>query len=122
MRACLSEGRNEVIVPAVSWISTASAAALAGAKISFCDVVEPSICIDVAKVKKLVSERTAAVIVVHLYGKVVDGLVELATWLEERGFFFFFFFLSFNCEKTAPSLRAFLKLFFFVLFFRSSFD
>jgi galactokinase len=88
VRAALStdpENRKEVIVPVVSWISTASAAALAGATVRFADVVNPTVCIDPESVKKLVSPRTAAVIVVHLYGQPADGTMELSAWLRQRG-------------------------------------
>jgi dTDP-4-amino-4,6-dideoxygalactose transaminase len=84
VRAALSLSRNEVVVPAVSWISTASAAALAGAVVRFADVAAPSVCVDVEAVKRLCNEKTAAVIVVHLYGRPVDGVLELAEWLKSR--------------------------------------
>jgi L-arabinokinase len=79
-----NKDRNEVIVPAVSWISTASSAALAGAVVKFADVVDPTVCIDMNEVKKLVTPRTAVVVVVHLYGRSVEGLVEAISWLRER--------------------------------------
>jgi len=78
-------GQVEVVVPSISWISTACSAALAGAKVIFADVVDPTCCIDPESVKRLVTPRTAAVIVVHLFGRPVDGVVELASWLRERG-------------------------------------
>lgn len=84
MTDIMSGERNEVIVPSISWISTASSAALAGATVKFADVVDPTICVDIAAVKKLVTTRTAVVVVVHLYGRPVEGLVELAEWLRER--------------------------------------
>lgn len=74
----------EVIVPSISWISTASSAALAGATVKFADVLSPTICIDPESVKRLVTTHTVAVVVVHLYGRPVDGLIELAGWLRER--------------------------------------
>ena len=79
------DGQPEIVVPSISWISTASAAALAGATVRFADVAEPTLCADVASIKALVTPRTAAVIVVHLFGRPADGLVELAAWLRERG-------------------------------------
>jgi galactokinase len=74
----------EVIVPAISWIATSSSAAIAGAKVIFADVINPTICIDPESVKRLVTNKTVAVIIVHLYGRPVDGLSELAQWLKER--------------------------------------
>lgn len=60
---------NEIIVPSVSWISTAASASLAGATVKFADVINPTVCIDPESVKELVTDRTIAVIVVHLYGR-----------------------------------------------------
>lgn len=75
---------SEIICPTVSWISTASAGAQTGAKVVFADVVDPTVCVDPASIKRLVTPRTVAVVVVHLFGRPVDGLVELAQWLRER--------------------------------------
>ena len=66
--------RRDVILPTVSWISTASSAALAGGNVKFADVKNPTVCVDVASIKNLVTEYTAAVVVVHLFGRPVDGL------------------------------------------------
>jgi len=86
VRAVLGDGRDEVIVPAISWISTASAAVRAGAgRVRFADVVSPTLCVDIASVKRLVTTKTAAVLVVHLFGRPVDGVTELATWLKAKG-------------------------------------
>lgn len=74
----------EVVCPTVSWISTASAAGQMGAKVIFADVVDPTVCADPESVKRLVTANTVAVVVVHLFGRPVDGLVELAAWLKER--------------------------------------
>jgi galactokinase len=79
-----SQGSPEVVVPAVSWISTAGAAALAGAKVIFADVKNPTVCVDPESIKQLVTPNTVAVVVVHLFGRPVDGLPELAAWLNAR--------------------------------------
>lgn len=83
-RSDLTPGSTEVIVPSISWISTASAAALAGAVVRFADVVAPTVCVDCESIKRLVTPATAAVIIVHLYGRPVDGCGELAAWLHQR--------------------------------------
>lgn len=66
---------------------TSSSAALAGAVVKFADVVDPTVCVDVSSIKHLVSDRTAVVVVVHLYGRPVDGCAELALWLRDRGIY-----------------------------------
>ncbi len=79
------DGSPEIIVPSISWISTASAAALAGATVKFADVSPQTLCADLASIKRLVSPRTAAVIIVHLFGRPADGTSNLAAWLHSRG-------------------------------------
>mgnify|MGYP003313573709 CR=1 FL=1 len=60
---------DEVIVPPYTFISSASAAAILGATPVFCDVGEDHL-IDPAKIGALVTPRTKAIVVVHLYGAV----------------------------------------------------
>jgi perosamine synthetase len=59
---------DEVIVPNVTWVATASAVAYVGATPIFADVDPVSWTMDPASVTDLVSERTRAVMPVHLYG------------------------------------------------------
>ena len=75
------------MVPSVSWISTASCAALTGAVVKFADVIDPTVCVDPESIKRMVTPLTKAVIVVHLFGRPVDGIAELAIWLRERNIY-----------------------------------
>jgi dTDP-4-amino-4,6-dideoxygalactose transaminase len=72
VRALGLQGRK-VVVPCESWIATASMVALAGCDIIFCDTDENGL-IDLQLLDELLAENhdVAGVIVVHLYGKVVD--------------------------------------------------
>ena len=79
------DGAPEIVVPSISWISTASAAALAGATVKFADVSPQTLCADVESIKSLVTTRTAAVMIVHLFGRPADGVSDLAAWLRARG-------------------------------------
>ncbi|MEI8330170.1 MAG: DegT/DnrJ/EryC1/StrS family aminotransferase [Methanomicrobiales archaeon] len=63
---------DEVIVPSFSFIATASAVLMCGAKPIFCDVNERTFNIDTAKLEERVTPRTRAVIGVHLYGQPFD--------------------------------------------------
>lgn len=63
---------DEVIVPAYTFLATASAVALAGATPVFADIDPESYCLDPAAVAAAVTPRTAAVIVVHLGGHPAD--------------------------------------------------
>src|SRR5262249_14862067 len=57
---------DEVIVPAFTWIATANAVLYTGATPVFADVDATTFNIDPAEVKRRLSPRTKAIIVVHL--------------------------------------------------------
>ena len=63
---------DEVIVPASTFIATAAAVVAAGATPIFVDVDPQSLLITAENVQAAITPRTAAVIVVHLYGNLVD--------------------------------------------------
>lgn len=62
---------DEVIVPSFSYVATANAVHSVGARPVFADIGE-DLTMDPASVSSLVTGRTAAVIPVHLYGRVAD--------------------------------------------------
>ncbi len=63
---------DEVIVPDLTFVATANAVAYTGATPIFADIDPDTLCIDPASVKSLISERTKAIIPVHLYGHPAD--------------------------------------------------
>ncbi|HNX17983.1 MAG TPA: DegT/DnrJ/EryC1/StrS family aminotransferase [Methanoregula sp.] len=73
--ALLAEGigpGDEVIVPAFSFIATATAVSMCGAKPVFADVDEQTFNIHPDQVKERISPKTKAVIGVHLFGQPFD--------------------------------------------------
>lgn len=58
----------EVIVPAMSWISTSEVVATRGAKPVFVDIDPVTYCIDPKLIGAAITPRTRAIIAVHLYG------------------------------------------------------
>ncbi len=62
---------KEVIVPAIGFMATSAAVAVAGATPVFCDVDE-SFQIDPNKIEPLVNERTVAVVPTHQWGGVCE--------------------------------------------------
>jgi dTDP-4-amino-4,6-dideoxygalactose transaminase len=62
---------DEVLTPALSWISTAETITLAGAKPIFVDVDPGYFTIDLREAQKKITEKTKAIIAVHLYGQMV---------------------------------------------------
>jgi dTDP-4-amino-4,6-dideoxygalactose transaminase len=73
---------DEVIVPSHTFVATANAVVQAGAEPVFVDVDPETYCIDPEGVRAAVTEDTAAVIPVHLYGHPAD-MDELLTIAEE---------------------------------------
>ncbi len=71
---------DEVIVPDLTWAATANAVAYAGATPVFADVEPGSWCLDAESFESLITERTKAVIPVHLYGHParMDRIMEVA--------------------------------------------
>lgn len=75
LRAVLDDlpaDRREVIVPSFTFFATAGAVVNAGGIPIFADVLEDSQNLDPASVRKLVSDRTAAIVPVHLFGNPAD--------------------------------------------------
>jgi perosamine synthetase len=71
---------DEVITTPISWISTSTAFTSLGAKIVFCDVDEKTLNIDASKLESLITEKTKAIVPVHLYGQCckMDRIMEIA--------------------------------------------
>ena len=59
---------DEVVVPAVTWITSANAAEYVGAKAVFADVSLETFNLDPASFEAAITPRTKAVVVVHLFG------------------------------------------------------
>lgn len=71
---------DEIISPAYTFVSSANAFVLRGAKIIFCDSEKQTPNIDIKKIEQLITPKTKAVVVVHYAGIAVDmdPLLELA--------------------------------------------
>jgi perosamine synthetase len=71
---------DEVIVPEVTWVATASAVRYTGATPVFADVDALTWCIDSKSVEQKITKNTKAIMPVHLYGFAADmgAIVKLA--------------------------------------------
>jgi perosamine synthetase len=63
---------DEVIVPEITWIATAEPVLYIGAKPVFVDVTEDSWCLDPEKLEAAITQKTKAIIVVHVYGNLCN--------------------------------------------------
>lgn len=75
---------DEVIVPSFTFAATANSVALTGATPVFADIDPDSFCLSPASVEASVTERTVAVMPVHLYGHPAD-MTALGELAERRG-------------------------------------
>ena len=75
---------DEVLVPGLTWVACASSVAALGAIPILVDVDPETLCMSLSAAREAISPRTAAILLVHLYGTVgdLDGFVALAN---ERG-------------------------------------
>jgi dTDP-4-amino-4,6-dideoxygalactose transaminase len=81
LRACGVGPGDEVIVPAFTFLGTAGAVIAAGARPVFADSDPKTLNIDPESVRSLVTQRTSAIIAVHLYGGAakIEPLLQLAS-------------------------------------------
>jgi perosamine synthetase len=75
---------DEVIVPDLTFVATANAVILTGAKPVFCDVNSQDFCIDTDHLIQLITDKTKAVIPVYLYGQAPD-MTKLLKICEQAG-------------------------------------
>ena len=70
---------DEVIMADTNWIATASPIVQLGAKPVFVDILLDSWCIDPAKAEAAITQKTKAIVAVHLYGNLceMDRLLEI---------------------------------------------
>ena len=75
---------DEVIVPAISWISTSEAVSSVGATPVFVDIDPETFTIDTTLIEKALSSKTKAIIPVHLYGHPAD-MISIMQIAEKHG-------------------------------------
>ncbi|NED58419.1 DegT/DnrJ/EryC1/StrS family aminotransferase [Micromonospora aurantiaca] len=72
LEACGVGAGDEVIVPGLSWVASGSTILGVNAVPIFCDVDPDTLCLDPEAVEAHITERTRAIVVVHLYSAVAD--------------------------------------------------
>lgn len=77
---------DEVLVPALTWISTAEAVNNVGAEPVFVDINPCNFTIDVTKIREKITTKTKAIIPVHLYGCPAD-MNEIQRIADEYGIY-----------------------------------
>lgn len=71
---------DEVVVPSFTFVSSANAFAVRGARPVFCDIREDTLNLDEGKLERLITERTKAVVLVHYAGVgcEMDAIIDIA--------------------------------------------
>ena len=72
LTACGVGPGDEVITTPFTFAATAAAILQTGARVRFADVAAPALTIDPAAVERAVTDRTRAIVPVHLYGQPAD--------------------------------------------------
>ena len=75
---------DEVIVPSFTFVSTANAFAMRGARLVFCDIRPDTLNLDEQKLESLITPHTKAVVVVH-YAGVGCEMASILAVTERRG-------------------------------------
>lgn len=77
---------DEVILPSYTYVSTANAFALRGAKLIFVDVNPTTMCLDESLLEEALSKKTKAIVVVH-YNGFTSNLKEIKKLCEKHQLF-----------------------------------
>lgn len=67
-----ADGRDEIITTPFTFVSTTHAIVRKGFKPVFADIKPDDFTIDPAKIEKLITDRTCAILPVHVYGNICD--------------------------------------------------
>lgn len=70
--ACGVGPGDEVIVPSFTFIATADSVSILGAKPVFADIDPVTFCIDPEQIAEKITDKTKAIVPVHLYGQTAD--------------------------------------------------
>ena len=77
LRSISIQAEDEVIVPVETFVATGAAVVSEGATPVFCDVDPETFCISLNELKKQVTKRTRAVIMVHMAGMISPDALEI---------------------------------------------
>ena len=91
---------DEVLVTDFSWITSAACVSHVGATPVFCEIDLDSYHMNLDSIKRMYSEKTKAIVYVHLFGNMTDT-TEIQEFCKEKGILFF--------EDAAQALGASLN-------------
>ena len=83
--ACGVRAGDEVLVPAFTMVATANAVALLGATVKFVDINKDTLCMDFFAMRKAITPKTRAVIVVTINGRAPADLELFVPYCHDLG-------------------------------------
>jgi perosamine synthetase len=78
---------KEVIVPTDTFIATASSVIQAGGKPVFADIKKETLCMDIEDVLRKITDKTAGIIMVHMFGLIDPDLEKIKRVCSDKGLF-----------------------------------
>ena len=97
--ACGVGKGDEVIVPDYTMVATANCVFLTGANVVFSDVNKESCCLDLENIKKVITPKTKAIILVSINGRYPTDLEDIVSFCKEKNIYLI--------EDAAQSLGSF---------------
>jgi len=76
---------GEVIVPPQTFVATGMAVHFAGATPVFAEISAQTLCLDLEDVKRRITPRTKAVVLVHMAGHITADVLEFRRFCDDRG-------------------------------------
>ncbi len=92
---------DEIIVPAFSFITTASSFARTGCKLKYCDIQRTNLMPSFDQIKRCINKKTKAIVIVHYQGYSVDYLDKLQSFCKKKKIILI--------EDAAQSFGAYFK-------------
>lgn len=80
---------KEVLVPANTFLATASSVVLAGGKVKFVDVAPDTFSVSLENLRKAATKNTAGVIVVHIGGIITPEIEKIQDWCRAQKLWLF---------------------------------
>lgn len=78
---------HEVIVPSQTFIATGMAVYLSGGTPVFAEISDKTFCLDLEDVKRRVTKKTVAIILVHMAGLLTPDILEFRDFCDNHGLF-----------------------------------
>ena len=80
----ISNAEQEVIVPAHTYCASAIGFARAGAKLVWADIDPNNLTITLSEIERLTTEKTRAIVIVHLYGLICPEIEQISNFAKQR--------------------------------------